>query len=1113
TVDACDPESGVTHTPVATCGPPSAPLPAPPLDIDTAPATATVAGVDFIDPDGLLDGLDLVVSPLATASSHVAGADDAWQVEPTGALAGTVYLRFPLSRPLPPGDPMLLWSRPDASAPFAIQSLARVTADGHHAVAALRHFSQQALEPLHRPTSSLLGRRRLYQSDPTQGDFIPPDADQHALELSVSPALAFAYRARRESGGDPTFVVRSPPFVRTYPATHEKRVVLSAFAGDVRATPDGDIARGALGVGVGDHPAISAFGTVVYETDDGQIALVGGGLVSATPDGDPGNGFSDGPGISASGRYVVFRSTSNDLDPESPFGGMFVRDLETGLTQRAYLPDGYDDWSQLDVAPIPNAISDGGRYFFLQGPTFAEGVDGLSCRPFYRIDRQLESADLAGEGDWLAVDRTGRVAAFHRCNFDDDSGQQSDITGPHPATRPTTFANIAVAGIVVRDVTTGAEVTTGPTLGELFADSPGTSADPTLLRSRYLTMNASAGALSLDGWILAYALNIKAYETRWRYEIQARPVPDLTPEPVLEVDAVLEGEPFEVAFSDMLAETTGDLIVLSGPDGPVATRGTDGASSGVVSFEGVEAGEYLLNVYYAMDADPPVVRFRESFPLTVSPFEPTMTLIGAPCAGGTLVVDIAGFTTEPDDELVLTRDGAVVERVLTGGRASARLTFETALDVGDYELEAWLGPTGTPVLRGTLAFTAGSCLTEIAGDGPLPPSATASPPGTVACQLTSNSTGEVFTLHHGTQLTGVSQDGRFVAYRTATGAYVEDLQAEVSGDWSLADVDGFAMSPSGASIVVAWMGSEIVRPLAQPVNWTTAGAPEGQPTALAVSDDGRVTAYSQAANGTTYVRLRHHDFANFGAIDGDFTFEGCAPSVSSDGRLLTYTRVQGLTDAGGFRAGEGLTTFICDLSDLPQSVACMPLDFGFVGSRALMAPLAALSPDGTKVVFASTEPPDASFVVNPPATPPAAGRTWLYVQHVDGSERHVVAGFDNPSPWNDRIGWRVDPITYQTVSVETGGRTLEIFPVDDDGGVVFDGRAWVGPDLTTEVAGITRWTPATGAVRLLGAAPDGLNRHHYGVSATLGARFFAFWSDLPSLPGAYPLPRAYLGAR
>lgn len=58
-------------------------------------------------------------------------------------------------------------------------------------------------------------------------------------------------------------------------------------------------------------------------------------LVSISPDGQPGDGNSASPDLSADGRYVAFASSATNLSPDkpSPDWGVFVHDTQSGLTE------------------------------------------------------------------------------------------------------------------------------------------------------------------------------------------------------------------------------------------------------------------------------------------------------------------------------------------------------------------------------------------------------------------------------------------------------------------------------------------------------------------------------------------------------------------------------------------------------------------------------------------------------------------------------------------------------------------------------------------------------------------------------------------------------------
>lgn len=85
-------------------------------------------------------------------------------------------------------------------------------------------------------------------------------------------------------------------------------------------------------------------------------------LVSARPDGAPSDfsvySGSDDIGVSADGRYVMFASQADDLDPAAPhpFGSLqvFLRDMSTGTTRQISAPTGTETGAR------PGALADDG---------------------------------------------------------------------------------------------------------------------------------------------------------------------------------------------------------------------------------------------------------------------------------------------------------------------------------------------------------------------------------------------------------------------------------------------------------------------------------------------------------------------------------------------------------------------------------------------------------------------------------------------------------------------------------------------------------------------------------------------------------------------------------
>jgi Tol biopolymer transport system component len=132
--------------------------------------------------------------------------------------------------------------------------------------------------------------------------------------------------------------------------------------------------------------------------------------VSVGPGGQA-NGSSNGPAISANGRYVVFFSDATDLIPiPTPYGGLFIRDRKLGTTELV---------SRNGSSAEPS-ISAGGRYVAFTAILPPPYVD-IAYRAVYVYDRKLHvtkqvSVGPYGEGDDASVSPSisgdGRFVAF-----------------------------------------------------------------------------------------------------------------------------------------------------------------------------------------------------------------------------------------------------------------------------------------------------------------------------------------------------------------------------------------------------------------------------------------------------------------------------------------------------------------------------------------------------------------------------------------------------------------------------------------------------------------------------------------------------------------------------
>jgi Tol biopolymer transport system component len=182
----------------------------------------------------------------------------------------------------------------------------------------------------------------------------------------------------------------------------------------------------------------------VRDLQTGQITLV-----SAAPNGKPGNGESGGQILSADGRYVAFVSFADDLVPGDTNGewDVFVRDLQTGQTRLVSV--GLNGQQGNDVAWLTSMSADG-RYvgFDSKADNLASGdtngqsdvfVRDLQTRQTFLVSAGLNGRPGSGEsfGPDLSVD--GRYVVF---------GSHADDLLPLPG-------NAGALDVFVHDLQTG----------------------------------------------------------------------------------------------------------------------------------------------------------------------------------------------------------------------------------------------------------------------------------------------------------------------------------------------------------------------------------------------------------------------------------------------------------------------------------------------------------------------------------------------------------------------------------------------------------------------------------------------------------------------------------
>jgi len=116
--------------------------------------------------------------------------------------------------------------------------------------------------------------------------------------------------------------------------------------------------------------------------------------VSVSTSGHQGNGFSDRPTISATGRFVAFDSGATNLVPgdTTDVGDVFVRDLEDETTTLVSLSS---TGEQPEDGALYSAISTNGRFVsFASRSNLTPEATGLSLKVYVR-DLVAETTDLA----------------------------------------------------------------------------------------------------------------------------------------------------------------------------------------------------------------------------------------------------------------------------------------------------------------------------------------------------------------------------------------------------------------------------------------------------------------------------------------------------------------------------------------------------------------------------------------------------------------------------------------------------------------------------------------------------------------------------------------------
>ena len=232
---------------------------------------------------------------------------------------------------------------------------------------------------------------------------------------------------------------------------------------------------GAQENGASRSPAISADGRYVAFMSDASNLVSGdvhGGvfmrdiatnqttLVSVASDGAQGNGASEGPAISADGRYVAFWSDASNLVASDINGGpdVFMRDMVTNQTTRVSVAS--DAAQAIRYSGYP-AISADGRHvsFTSSGDNPTSQAQGLTPYNVFVRDlaiNQTTNVSVAPDGaqansssEYSAISADGRYVAFESAASNlvvGDTNGAPDVFVRDLATNETTRMSVATDG-------------------------------------------------------------------------------------------------------------------------------------------------------------------------------------------------------------------------------------------------------------------------------------------------------------------------------------------------------------------------------------------------------------------------------------------------------------------------------------------------------------------------------------------------------------------------------------------------------------------------------------------------------------------------------------------
>ena len=155
----------------------------------------------------------------------------------------------------------------------------------------------------------------------------------------------------------------------------------------------------------------------VYDRQSGTTERV-----SVAFEGTEANDYSDGPSISADGRYVAFESAASNLVPgdTNEVRDIFVYDRQSGTTERVSVA--YDSTETNDFSGAPSISADGRYVAFVSAASNLVPGDTNGTGDIFVHDRQLgttervsvasDSTQAASSSSQLSISADGRYVAF-----------------------------------------------------------------------------------------------------------------------------------------------------------------------------------------------------------------------------------------------------------------------------------------------------------------------------------------------------------------------------------------------------------------------------------------------------------------------------------------------------------------------------------------------------------------------------------------------------------------------------------------------------------------------------------------------------------------------------